>query len=518
MAITNVKNIFTTYTLDNVTETKNYHRVLFKPGVSVQARELTEMQTNLQRQIDYHGQYSFTDGSRVVDGQVVLNNDYDYIKVESTMTTGGAAYTASSFINTVATPGTILTGANNVKAEVIQVITESGVDQNDNTKTGILESGFTSDALTIYVKYIQGSGGTASNVFAAGEILTASTNDAHKLMIGGGTDVDGSGTDSSGAVATNPIGKGSEVSINEGVYFISGNFVHVAADSIILEKYDTTPSNIIGLNITETIATSADDVSLVDNAAGFPNVTAPGADRYKIATQLIKEPLASPNSAYTNYFILLTVNNGIRQAEVAPAAAVDVGLTKRLARRTEEESGNYALKPFTLDIKEYLDDGTNGGYKTNSVIETEESLNAANAKIFGEKKYVVGIEPNVAYVQGYRTENISPTFITVDKPREATTLPYDYAVKDNVTTRLDIGNYVKIDISSASTSVGFPDIENFSEMALIDTSGGTATPVALVDTVAMTHTGTGAQAGTYFVTTQKILQDQYVSDFTDFFF
>ena len=72
MAITNVKNIFTTYTLDNVTETKNYHRVLFKPGVSVQARELTEMQTNLQRQIDYHGQYSFTDGSRVVDGQVVL--------------------------------------------------------------------------------------------------------------------------------------------------------------------------------------------------------------------------------------------------------------------------------------------------------------------------------------------------------------------------------------------------------------------------------------------------------------
>ena len=499
MAITNVKNIFTTYTLDNVTETKNYHRVLFKPGVSVQARELTEMQTNLQRQIDYHGQYSFTDGSRVVDGQVVLNNDYDYIKVESTMTTGGTTYTASSFINTVATPGTILTGANNVQAEVIQVITESGVDQNDNTKTGILESGFTSDALTIYVKYIQGSGGTASNVFAAGEILTASTNAAHKLMIGGGTDVDGSGTDSTGAVATNPIGKGSEVSINEGVYFISGNFVHVAADSIILEKYDTTPSNIIGLNITETIATSVDDVSLVDNAAGFPNVTAPGADRYKIATQLIKEPLASPNSAYTNYFILLKVDNGIRQAEVAPAAAVDVGLTKRLARRTEEESGNYALKPFTLDIKEYLDDGTNGGYKTNSVIETEESLNAANAKIFGEKKYVVGIEPNVAYVQGYRTENISPTFITVDKPREATTLPYDYAVKDNVTTRLDIGNYVKIDISSASTSVGFPDIENFSEMALIDTSGGATTPIALVDTVAL-GSAAGTFQGTYYVT------------------
>jgi glucose-6-phosphate 1-dehydrogenase len=82
MSITNVKNIFSTYTFDDSTEAKNYHRVLFKPGVSVQARELTEMQSNLQRQIDYHGQYSFADGSRVVGGEVALNVDYDYIKVE----------------------------------------------------------------------------------------------------------------------------------------------------------------------------------------------------------------------------------------------------------------------------------------------------------------------------------------------------------------------------------------------------------------------------------------------------
>ena len=43
MAISKVKSTFTTYTLDDSTETKNYHRVLFKPGLSVQARELTEL-------------------------------------------------------------------------------------------------------------------------------------------------------------------------------------------------------------------------------------------------------------------------------------------------------------------------------------------------------------------------------------------------------------------------------------------------------------------------------------------
>ena len=61
-------------------ETKNYHRILFRPGYAVQARELTQMQTMLQAQIDRHGQYAFKDGSRVVNGELSLNVEYDYIK------------------------------------------------------------------------------------------------------------------------------------------------------------------------------------------------------------------------------------------------------------------------------------------------------------------------------------------------------------------------------------------------------------------------------------------------------
>ena len=509
MSITNVKNIFSTYTFDDSTEAKNYHRVLFKPGVSVQARELTEMQSNLQRQIDYHGQYSFADGSRVVGGEVALNVDYDYIKVESSYTNvSGTAVSASAFISSLvnAANGT-LTNANGVVAQVIQVISEAGVDlKSGSNKSGILESGNTSDALTIYIKYVTGSGTANSNTFAAGELLTSSTNAADILMVGGGSDTNlsdgGTVTASSGAVATNPIGKGSQVTISEGVYFISGNFVYVAADSIILQKYDNTPSNIIGLQVTESVATAATDTNLVDNATGFPNASAPGADRYKIATQLIKADPASPTGVYKNYIILLTITNGVKQIEVAPAAEVNTELTKRLARRTSEESGNYALKPFTLDIKEYLDDGTNGGFKTAAVIAAEEGFSTGNenalAKAFGVKKYVVGVEPNVAYVQGYRTENISTNFITVDKPREVSTAPKDYIAKNNSTSRLDIGNYVKIDVSSASTSVGFPDIENFSELALIDTAGGAPTPIALADTVVLANAA-GTFQGTYYV-------------------
>ena len=36
---------------DDYSEDKNFHRVLFKPGVAVQSRELTQSQTILQNQI-----------------------------------------------------------------------------------------------------------------------------------------------------------------------------------------------------------------------------------------------------------------------------------------------------------------------------------------------------------------------------------------------------------------------------------------------------------------------------------
>ena len=37
---------------DDFNDHKNFHRVLFKPGVAVQARELTQLQSILQDQLD----------------------------------------------------------------------------------------------------------------------------------------------------------------------------------------------------------------------------------------------------------------------------------------------------------------------------------------------------------------------------------------------------------------------------------------------------------------------------------
>ena len=59
---------------DDFDETKNFHRVLFKPGVAVQARELTQLQTILQKQVERFGNHVFQNGSVVTGGQTFLQD------------------------------------------------------------------------------------------------------------------------------------------------------------------------------------------------------------------------------------------------------------------------------------------------------------------------------------------------------------------------------------------------------------------------------------------------------------
>ena len=47
---------------DDYSEGKNFHRILFKPGVAVQARELNQLQTILQNQIARFGNHVFKPG------------------------------------------------------------------------------------------------------------------------------------------------------------------------------------------------------------------------------------------------------------------------------------------------------------------------------------------------------------------------------------------------------------------------------------------------------------------------
>ena len=430
MGITRVKNYNIAPYYDDFDETKNYHRIQFRPGHAVQARELTQLQTAFQSQLDKLGQYNFKDGSRVVGGKVTINTEFDFIKLtEASFTHSSTTYnTTYQQANLSSLIGTTITGTSNsgnqVSALVLNVVAATGSEPN-----------------TVYVRYINAGGANKTvEKFVADEVFS---NNSGTALFG-----------KVGASSASPIGQGSVANIEEGAYFIAGTFVYVAGQTLILDKYTNTPSYIIGLNVIETFdLDSASDSSLNDNAQGTPNFAAPGAHRYKINTALIKESLTAPNTTFSNYILLMKIENGIISVETTDKTG-GTELSSRLARRTHEESGDYAVRPYTLDIREHLDDGAgNGGF-----------LTAANGGV--ATKLAVGVEPSVSYVKGHRIENLATKYVAVDKPR-------DFVNENQQSVSLQLGNFVKV---TKSTVRGMPDIGGTAgayKTASLKNTGGT---------------------------------------------
>ena len=74
----NVAPYFDDFNPDN-----DYHRVLFKPGYPVQARELTTLQSILQNQIERFGQHFFKEGAKVIPGNTGYNALYYAIQLQN---------------------------------------------------------------------------------------------------------------------------------------------------------------------------------------------------------------------------------------------------------------------------------------------------------------------------------------------------------------------------------------------------------------------------------------------------
>lgn len=215
-----------------------------------------------------------------------------------------------------------------------------------------LPDGNTVEDLTIYVKYLDSDNNFTFNPFEDGESLSA-----NESILYGNTLIN-AGTPFASLVATDATSIGSAVSIAKGVYFVRGYFANVESDTLILDHYTNTPSYRVGLKVDELIITSKDDSSLYDNAKGFTNYAAPGADRFKINLSLSKKLLTDNND--TDFIELLRVQDGkIKKIE----AQTQYSLIKDyFAQRTYDESGDYSVNPFIPSVHNSLNDrlGNNG--------------------------------------------------------------------------------------------------------------------------------------------------------------
>jgi len=462
---------------DDFDQTKNYLRVLFRPGYAVQARELTQLQTAIQAQIDRFGSHVFKEGSQVLGAEVTIDTKYAYIKLEPTITVGGTVYNAD--VQAPLAVGMTLTGVvTGITATVLEVITSTS-----------------SDPTTLYVKYT-GSDTILNKyqVFGAGEQLTFSP-------VGGGTRYL-----QVGAPTTIPLGYGTKVSLNEGVFFTKGCFAYTPAASLIMAKYNNQPSGRIVYTVSESIVTQTEDPTLTDNALGTPNAAAPGAHRYAIALDLSVQPYDLRARTETNIIQVAVIKSGKIVSQVHSEYNQ---LNDTLAQRTYEESGDYTVKPFQINIREYYNDGTNGGlYTTVQIRDQYPTLASDTAAVtYGKARLAVGLEPSIAYVKGYRIELIDTRYVEVEKAR-------DEGYTNASSTVAPLGGYVNVVLTG---SCGLPDITNFSRLRLQTSSGSGGSIIGYARARSLEYSGTSniyrlylfdvqMNSGQYFAQTTYLYQ------------
>lgn len=373
---------------DDYSDSKKFHRVLFKPGFAVQARELTQLQTILQKQIERFGNHVFKEGTRVSGCARTLNLRLDYVKLKNT-NSGGTTITAANLASLVGKEVQGLTSG--VKAYVI--------DYADGLEATA------PDYKTLFIKYTDG--GNDAKVFLEGETLQE---------VGGALTVR--------AIDANAVGRGSRITIDDGIVFAQGNFIFHTKQSIILDKYSNVPSKKVGFKVIEDIIDSSEDASLLENAQGTLNYAAPGADRYKLTTQLVVKDIDETD--LTDFYQLYEISEGFERS--VPITTEYNVLLDQFATRTFEESGNYTVQAFPIRIREHLNTGTNNGWK---------ELDADPTKTGDKTKLAIGIEKGTAYIQGYRRDNLSTKYLPVDKG-----ITFDYTEQQPVAAAF--GNYVLV--------------------------------------------------------------------------
>jgi hypothetical protein len=209
------------------------------------------------------------------------------------------------------------------------------------------------------------------------------------------------------------MGFASAVKVETGIYFVNGFFVQNEEQILVVDKYFSQPSCKIGFFISEEIVTPEKDVTLYDNARGFSNFSAPGAHRLQIDLNLIKYDLDERTD--DNFINLLDIKLGVIQKKVNKKE-YNI-LEETLARRTYDESGDYVVDNFPIEIREYWQRGDNQGVYPLRVDGLVNGLSQEES----EAKILAGHGAGKAYVRGFEIVNKETKFVPINKARNVLT-------------------------------------------------------------------------------------------------
>jgi hypothetical protein len=424
---------------DDFDESKNFHRILFRPGYAVQARELTQLQTILQNQIERFGNHIFKNGSIVLGGQLSVDTRAKYINLVSTY--ANTDVTAAVFKSNAVT----FTSGNSAVIAYVSATAEA-----TNTAPPVL-----------MVKYLSGrefpnNTTLMSNVGYYANIATT----AH-------------------------TGTGSLVSLNDSIFFINGYFVKVPSQTIVLDRFGTRANAKVGLEFTEAIVDETSDTSLLDPAQEASNYQAPGATRLKINFDLVTRTLDSIDDE--RFVELLRIENGAVKKMIRYPIYSELGDT--MARRTFDESGNYTVRRFRANVNDHPTDNTKfqitldpgkayiKGYEYESIAQISLDVDRARANTS-----VINREMTVNYGNYVYVDNMKGYFDTASMQNVEFYNSKTSAI--GVNTKIGTGRFRTINYYSASNTQNLATATY--TISLFDTSFTGANSLAYANSISTT--------------------------------
>jgi len=453
---------------DDFDSEKQFYRILYKPGYAVQARELTQLQSILQNQVETFGDNIFQEGSIVKGCTFTDLQGLEYVKV-SDQSENDVNFTPGSYISG------LVTETDGTEVDVVYELETQNLASGDTTKlkAKIIQAarGYrskTPDLNTFFITYLNETE-TGKKQFTAGEPL----NIIKKRYIGDTLDstayIQNTANDANLVISVeansySPVGKAFGVQVSPGIIFQKGNFIFTDSQIVVVEKYSDQPDGkSVGFDVTETIITSLQDSSLYDNANGSTNENAPGADRLKLTPELVVKTTTTADND-SDFFTLIRYKDG-NAVQLRDVSQYNV-IGQEMARRTYEESGNYLVEKFKTRSEKY---------DANTGLE-------------------VIVSPGIAYIKGYRVETAAEQKFTIEQiantiTEEARPVSINYggyANVDEIRGKVEI-DYSESDLEEAGTVIGKTFVRNITQDKVylfgsrITTSGKSFADVTQID-------------------------------------
>lgn len=477
---------------DDYNEDKNFHRVLFRPSVAVQARELNQIQSILQNQIERFGQHIFKDGTIIKGCGLSYLERIDYVSINDQFDTNTSlSSTNTQFVNAIAVGSNsgvvaqIISAREGFKASsnparffiqytqpgfnnqrtfdqnetisiyqpgksyidkvILQVNTVITVNttnfpvgskliNNVNKARGFISNAY-ANTLGNYVEMRN-----VRKTFAAGDTLVLSTDAAVSANVVG-VDYESYANSLLDTITTlsdntelgyTSLGFAYGVVVSPGIIFHKGHFVKVDSHTTIVNENTPDPSGkILYFNTQEQVIKETDDSSLFDNASGTTNINAPGAHRLKLTSTLIARNKNGANTISNTDIAFPIVEFG-NNGPIFQKTNTEYNIIgDELAKRTYEESGHYVIKPFTVLTKPHGSD---------------------------PDKFVYEVGQGLSYVKGKRIEFLNNQNVegrrgvdTISESEQPITMAYgNYVVVDDLRGYFPVDQSVEVRFYNAA--------------------------------------------------------------------